>query len=38
VLGRALSEAEMEKVLAVIRDIEGVQSITDHIEVRPAED
>ena len=37
-LGRALSAAELEKALAVVRDIDGVQSLTNHVEVRPKED
>lgn len=35
-LGRALSASEREKVLDTIRGIEGVLSLTRHIEIRPA--
>lgn len=34
-IGRALSESELQRVFTVIRGIEGVASLTSHVEVRP---
>ena len=38
VLGRALSAAELEKVRQVIKGIEGIQSLTTHVQIRPKVD
>lgn len=38
VLGRALSAAELEKVKQVIKGIEGIQSLTTHVQIRPKVD
>ncbi|MBO6521814.1 MAG: BON domain-containing protein [Rhodospirillales bacterium] len=36
-MGRALSAAELEKAKGVIKGIDGTQSLTVHVEVRPKE-
>lgn len=38
VLGRALSAPELEKVKQVIKGIDGIQSLTTHVEIRPKAD
>ncbi|MBO6950212.1 MAG: BON domain-containing protein [Rhodospirillales bacterium] len=38
VLGRALSAPELEKAKQVIKGIEGIQSLTTHVQIRPKVD
>lgn len=36
--GRALSEAERDRAVAIVRDIDGVREVVDHTKVVPLED